>query len=260
MECWAYAVSYGGRQMYIERGGSSIADLDEAKKNLKRIRDRTQHLYYAISSLAVLVLPLAVIFAYWLIIKGFPLEILGFAVLLYGFVPLAFLPSFKMRLRNFDEQLEDMDFQIDLREHEVAHHERRAEKLLRINGAQLRRYYDLNLSQNIWIFGLGIACIVLGVALIGVTMYVVVNVADERAKLITGIVGSVGGILTNFVAAIYLKMHAAASSDLTSFHSRLVQTNELLLGNLLASRIADDSKRWDTLAQLAENVSKRGSG
>jgi hypothetical protein len=61
----------------------------------------------------------------------------------------------------------------------------------------------------------------------------------------------------NYVAAIYLKMHADATSSLTAFHSRLVETQQTLLANLLASRIEDESKRWDTLSQLALNVAKK---
>jgi len=62
--------------------------------------------------------------------------------------------------------------------------------------------------------------------------------------------------MTNYIAAIYLKMHASATNILASFHSRLVETHQLLFGNLLASRIEDDKIRWQTLSQLALNVSK----
>jgi hypothetical protein len=56
-------------------------------------------------------------------------------------------------------------------------------------------------------------------------------------------IGAVGAILTNFVAAIYLRMNAATSENLAAFHSRLVETHELMLGNLLASRIDNDGQR-----------------
>jgi hypothetical protein len=116
----------------------------------------------------------------------------------------------------------------------------------------LRRYYDLNLRQNSWVFGLGIFCILLGAFIIGATLFLVIGVATNiETKIITAALGAVGSILSNFVAAIYLKMNASATQNLTSFHSRLVETQKLLLGNLLASRIEDDTKRWDTLSQLS---------
>jgi hypothetical protein len=46
-------------------------------------------------------------------------------------------------------------------------------------------------------------------------------------------------------------MNAATTEALAAFHLRLVETHQLMLGNLLASRIDNDDKRWDTLAALA---------
>jgi hypothetical protein len=135
----------------------------------------------------------------------------------------------------------------------------RPEKIMRLNDLYLQRHYKLNINQNVWVFGLGIACIILGLSIIIGTIYVVIFVApDLSTRMITAIVGSVGALLSSYVAAIYLKMHAAASSHLGSFHTRLVETQQLLLGNLLASRIEDDNKRWETLSELALNMAKRG--
>jgi hypothetical protein len=64
-----------------------------------------------------------------------------------------------------------LDFQIDLQQFQVSNIESRAEKILRINDFQLRRYYDLNLCQNFWVFSLGIFCILLGVAVIAASLY-----------------------------------------------------------------------------------------
>ena len=94
------------------------------------------------------------------------------------------------------------------------------------------------------------------------TLYLLLCVAVSLdTKIITGVVGSVGSIMTNYIAAIYLKMHSTATGNLGAFHSRLVETHQLLFGNLLASRIEDDKVRWQTLSQLAlklaehENIS-----
>ena len=66
--------------------------------------------------------------------------------------------------------------------------------------------------------------------------------------------GAIGSILSNFVAVIYLRMHAAASTSLDAFHRRLVASEGLLLGNLIASRINNDEKRWATFSQLAPRI------
>ncbi len=178
----------------------------------------------------------------------------------YIVIPLAMLPYTRGRLRNIEQDIQAIEFEIDLLQSELNPREARAEKVLRINNLQLQRYYDLNLSQNIWVFGLGIFCILLGLAVIGATLYLVLNVASSLdAKIITAVVGSIGSLLSSYIAAIYLKMHASATSHLGDFHSRLVETQQLPLGNLLASRIEDDSKRWETLSKIALNMSKGGT-
>jgi hypothetical protein len=154
--------------------------------------------------------------------------------------------------------VQDIEFEIDLQQFEVLSRERRAEKLVRIHNLQLRRYYDLILNQNIWVFVVGITCILAGAAVIGAAFYLVLYVAtDWRGQLITAALGAVSAILVNYVAAIFLRMHAGASANLGSFHSRLVDTNQVLMGNLLASRIENDPKRWETLARLAIFVAGR---
>lgn len=97
-----------------------------------------------------------------------------------------------------------------------------------------------------------------GLAAIGVTFFLVLKVATgKEAKIIVAIVGSVGSILVNYIAAIDLKMHASASTNLASFHTRLVETSQILLGNLLASRIENENKRWETLSQLSIELVKK---
>ena len=93
----------------------------------------------------------------------------------------------------------------------------------------------------------------MGAGIIGITMYIMLRLPtnEEASKVITAILGGVGAILTNFVGAIYLNMNKSSSETLAAFHSRLVETHQLMLGSLLASRIDDDKKREDTLAALS---------
>ena len=150
-----------------------------------------------------------------------------------------------------------MDFQIDLLQFPVSSRETRAEKTLRLHNLQLRRYYDLNLGQNVWVFILGILCILLGILLTAAAILLVIDKHVPRdAKVLTAVLGAVGTLLTNYVATVYLKMHAVASVNLAQFHSRLVDTHQILFGNLVASRIEDDKTRWSTLAKLAVNVAR----
>jgi hypothetical protein len=176
----------------------------------------------------------------------------------YGGGVVALLPMYRVRVRSAEEDIQAIDFEIDLQQFEVNARETRAEKILRLNQLQLRRYYDLNLSQNRWVFILGVLCIVLGVTIIAATLWLVTrtNIAFNE-KVVIAALGAVGSILTNFVATIYLKMHSAATGSLEAFHSKLVDSDSLLLGNLVASRIEDETKRWSTLSELALLIVKK---
>lgn len=237
-----------------------ILDLQSRRDELVKRRAKTQRYYYLLFAIAVFFLVVAPMFA-WDLYKNSTQSnsSIWLVPFVYALLPAAILPSYRIRLTQVEADIQELDFQIDLQQFDVSKQERRAEKILRLNDFQLRRYYDLNLRQNSWVFGLGVFCIVLGVIVIGVTLFLVIDVATTiETKIITAALGAVGSILTNFVAAIYLKMNAAATENLTAFHSRLVETQKLLLGNLLASRIEDDEKRWDTLSQLSLHLIEKG--
>lgn len=227
--------------------------MQERKTELTERRRRVQLMHYTVVMISFLVVGAVPVFLWRFGVQSTVAPIL----ILYVIMPLAMLPYTRGRLRMLEQDLQAVEFEIDLLQFDVNPRETRAEKVLRINSLQLQRYYDLNLSQNIWVFGLGIFCILLGLGVIAATLYLVLNVATGLdTKIITGVVGSIGSLLSSYIAAIYFKMHAAATSHLGSFHSRLVETQQLLLGNLLASRIEDDTKRWETLSQIALNMSK----
>jgi hypothetical protein len=163
----------------------------------------------------------------------------------------------RVKTREYEADITQLEFQIDLVSHELSQREFKAEKLLRLNDFQLRRYYDLNLYQNRRVFNLGIGCIIGGVLIIIATLHELhlqKDSSDITLRIATAALGAIGALLTNYVAAIYLKMNAAASENLASFHARLVETHQLMLGNLLASRIDDDNLRWNTLSLLAQKL------
>ena len=170
----------------------------------------------------------------------------------------------KSRLRELDNEIRETRFENELSANPIEPREVRAERLFRMNQYELRKYYDLNRNQNRIIVIIGISCILLGLGVVIFTLYLVndgfqsarngadVNGLEVWAKSIVAVVGAVGTILVNYVAAIFLKMHSAASTALGEFHARLVETHKLFLANVLASRIDDDAKRQDILGALAK--------
>lgn len=242
-------------------------ELTEKKEVLLNRRKKFQRLYYSCFALGIIFISTGIgqLGAHVLFRTGitlWPLEIetlepLCFVMVVYGTVMFcAVAPLARARLRLIEEDIQDTEFEIDLLGLKATPEEKRAEKLLRMNQHQLRRYYNLNLSQNMWIFAVGILCIFLGVLIIALTVYVLVSPGSRASleleeKMVLGILGGVGAILTDYVAAIYLKMHSALSESLTAFQSKLVSTNTQFLANLIASRIENDEKREDTLTKLA---------
>jgi len=225
-------------------------------------RQRTAQVYYYCCVGFLLACLFAGILCWWWYsgINAYYKEVGKVALLMAGLaLGLTLLPMFRASLRDAKADIEDTDFRIDLSSYPVSAREARAEKLLRLNDVQLRRYYDLNLSQNRWVFGLGIVCIALGTCIIAISLYLVLRPqarGDRDAQIITAALGAVGAFLTNFVAAIFLKINASATETLAAFHSRLVETHQALFGNLLASRIEDDGRRWDALGALALHVAE----
>jgi hypothetical protein len=76
-------------------------------------------------------------------------------------------------------------------------------------------------------------------------------------KILIGVLGAIGAILSNFVAVIFVKMYSETIKSLTEFHNRLVITHYLHFSNFLVSKIRDERLREETLSKLAiEIISK----
>jgi len=133
----------------------------------------------------------------------------------------------------------------------------RSETLFKQHDLQLKRYYDLNLRQNSFVFWVGISCITLGFVFIGITLYLISGnmLGGPQNKIIVAATGALAGILSNFIGAIYLKMHTNSINSLTEFHNRIVNTHHFYFSNFLISQITDEHKRQETLANLALNIS-----
>lgn len=236
-------------------------ELDEKKTHFLERRKRIQRIYFLCLAMGIIFISIGLgqLLCILCDIEVLLPQSLCLILLIYGAMMIcAVAPMTKARLRSIKEEIQDIEFETDLLRLKATPEESRAEKLLRMNQLQLRRYYDLNLSQNSWIFVVGIVCILLGAGIIGVTVYLLTSPGSAafelEEKVVLGLLGAVGTILTDYVAAIYLKMHSTASESLNAFHSKLVSTNTLFLANLIASRIDDDDKREDALAKLAVSV------
>ncbi|MFD8818043.1 hypothetical protein ACFV23_42790 [Streptomyces sp. NPDC059627] len=121
----------------------------------------------------------------------------------------------------------------------------------------LNRYYNQSLAHGKVIFLVGIGCILAGFTVIAATLYLLskhLNV-DTSSKILIGSVGTIGGILSNFIAALFLRMFTTISQSLTLQHDRLVTTNFLHFGNFLASKVQENTPlREETLSVMARSL------
>lgn len=240
------------------RSIETVQDLTDRRKRMTRLFARLQVVQFGFLGCAVLCVLLAVVAA----LRGAS-STLSISLAAYGFV--LFVPTLfaRTRLRRLETDLEEIDYKIDLQRFQVSLSESRAEKVLRLNDFQLRRYYDSTLRHNSLAFWLGVICIALGVGISAWALWFVAGPsAAERGpdglgeKIVTAVLGAVAALLTNYVAVIYLKIHAAAAGNMVTLHARLVDTHRALLGNLVASRITDEKLRWNTFAEIARSVSQ----
>lgn len=127
----------------------------------------------------------------------------------------------------------------------------RAEKMFRMNQKELMRYYDMNLTQTKFLSGLGIMMIILGVLMVGATLYMYITLDTDKTLLF---VGSLSGIVVDFIGAIFIKMYTKNIEAAVAFHSKFAESNNLLLANSIANKIEDEQLRETTLSEISKNI------
>ncbi|USL32934.1 TRADD-N-associated membrane domain-containing protein [Priestia megaterium] len=238
---------------------SRKAVLEEREETFKMLLRKHKDLDRTILVSSILCLFIFPLGAYFLARN----DIFGFSKALLGVIPLSILTGlifFLMAvIRPQNElvtELQEIQNELDLLSISEASLEERSEKLFKHHHFELKRYYDENLKQNSLIFIVGIICIIIGFIIVSITMYFLLNDTSNKVtnKIIIASLGAVGALLSNFIAAIYLKMHSETVKSLTEFHNRFVKTHHFYFGNFLISKIEDQGKREDALAQLALNI------
>lgn len=173
------------------------------------------------------------------------LALICFAVAITCFFD--FKESKKMEKLEEETRREEMEFsEIDLEKRVL-----RAEKLFRMNQKELMRYYDMNLSQTKFLSRLGITMVLFGIMMVAVSLYMYVS---KDADMILLSVGSLSGILVDFIGAIFIKMYTKNIEAAVEFHSKFAESNNLLLANSIANKIEDDNKREDTLSEISKSI------
>lgn len=184
-------------------------------------------------------------------------KILILLSILFFYVGFSMFLLYSVSSRNsYEADLQEVENELELLSIALSSEEERAEKLFKHHHIELKKYYDENLKQSSWIFVVGILCIAGGFGIITFTLYLLYNNLSSpiENKIIIASMGAVGAILTNFIAVVFLKMHAETIKSLTEFHNRFVNTHHLYFGNFLVARVKDETKREEALINLALSI------
>jgi len=234
-----------------------IEGLDGLRSARGRISDRLTRLQRLVRLLYLVSFVIILVLAVFMGVESSKYQIFALVVI-YALMPLVMVPVVTQRIKEHEIRLTELDLQIDLETYAADNTDLRyAEKTLRSHNNEILKYHNMNLRQNSWIFLLGLICIVLGFGLIVATFFAVRSVNnDSILQIELGVFGGVGSIMTNYIAALYLKMNAEVNGNMKEFHARLVETHKILLGNLIASKISDEVLRNQTLSEIAKEVAK----
>lgn len=128
-----------------------------------------------------------------------------------------------------------------------------AGKQFKIHQKDLKRYYDLNLSQIKFLSRLGIFLIFLGSAIIvaAIALYWL----QETSELIFPIIIIISGILIDGIGAFFISMYTQNMKAAIVLHSSLAASNNLLLANFIVAKIEDKNLKENTLSDIAKNIS-----
>ena len=170
--------------------------------------------------------------------------IIGFCAFICFMVSVSCFFDYKVskKMAKLDEvsRREDKEFS------EIAPDKRalRAEKMFRINQKELMRYYDMNLAQTKFLSGLGIIMILFGILIVIASLYMYTSFDSDKILLL---VGSLSGIVIDFIGAIFIKMYTQNIEAAVKFHAKFAESNNLLLANSIANKKDYDKLIEDTL-------------
>ena len=230
------------------------------EKQLERLNKEREEFtkkrrYYLSVTLALISIAIIVYVAFFKIFGQREVGIFVALVIIFYSVIL-FSKAIQYYPQDIEQKIFEIQNEIDLLSIDDTSLEERAEKLFRLHQLELKKYYDQTLNHSKLIFIVGIFSIFAGFVFIGIAFYLIFKapITQFSEKVLVGALGSIGAILSNFVAVIFVKMYSETIKSLTEFHNRLVITHYLHFGNFLVSKIKDDKLREETLSKLAESI------
>ncbi|GAB2899597.1 hypothetical protein GCM10027074_77750 [Streptomyces deserti] len=226
---------------------AAINTLEEEKRKLSRRRDK--EITFGLTGIlaGALILTLA---AYYGLRTPYesPLTAIGIS---YGIIGAALGVIFISRQATVIAK-QDVEHKLDLLA--VVHQEPpiRAYASFRRHQLELRRYYNQTLTHGKIIFFVGIICLAGGFAIVAITLHLLTNSRNATAQILIGSVGAVGGLLSNFIAALYLRMFTTTTQSVATQLEQLTTTHRLHFANFLVSKVENKSLREEALSDMSK--------
>jgi hypothetical protein len=93
--------------------------------------------------------------------------------------------------------------------------------------------------------------IIFGILIVAATLYMYMSLDEDKVLLL---VGSLSGIVVDFIGAIFIKMYTKNIEAAVKFHAKFAESNNLLLANSIANKIENDTIREITLSEISKNI------
>ena len=106
-------------------------------------------------------------------------------------------------------------------------------------------------AQTKFLSGLGIMMILFGIIIVAGSLYMYMSLNGDKVLLS---VGSLSGIVVDFIGAVFIKMYTKNIEASVKFHAKFAESNNLLLANSIAHKIEDDKLREETLSEISKDI------
>lgn len=151
-----------------------------------------------------------------------------------------------------EEEILEMNDEIELLETSESEYDKIAKKQFQRDQKEVKRYYDINLKYLKYLFPIGTGIILLGVTIIIISVILFINEKNGIQMLI----GSVLGILIDFIGVIFIQMYTKTVQMSIKFHDKLINSNNILFVNILITKIKNQDLQDKTLSEVAKIISK----
>lgn len=151
-----------------------------------------------------------------------------------------------------EEEILEMNDEIELLETSESEYDKIAKKQFQKDKKEVKRYYDINLKHLKYLFPIGVGIILLGVTIIIISVILFINEKNGIQMLI----GSVSGILIDFIGVIFIRMYTETVKMSLKFHDKLINSNNILFVNILITKIKNQDLQDKTLSEVAKIISK----